>query len=422
MGDSTAEQKVSNSQPQGTSEKTTEKKEKNSFPQAQSQLSRRKKIILGIATFGIIFYTGVSFLASNMIGNPSDFDLGSGIANVLTLSPLLIYLYPIIILSLVVTLIYLISVFKNKRIFRLEKTFWVVIFFHGFFYPININPGQNGGLFQMALESINLVIFLIMPYIAMSIYWYRYIWEGTRLKQLIKRRYWYVYALIVLYIVIYLIPVEISMVTESGFYKAGELKIQQLKEFENAKMVKAYLPSTLKSEWGLPQISSDGGVVKVSVQKVFPYVSVPDLKSVGMVEIVSPKTDLKCNNETLIESDKMFSDKMFIVHYYSIPVADKSWLTDCEEVLVAGEKTIIGSYERDQNIYKNSRTNPPSEIIRTYHIKKFLMVFDKGSTRIYLHYWQRLQDYLMGTEGWSKSDLIKLVENLRPIEAKDFGL
>ncbi|MBU4098466.1 divalent metal cation transporter [Patescibacteria group bacterium] len=219
MDNLTAVQTDSNSQPQGTSEKTTEKKEKNSFPQAQSQLSRRKKIILGIATFGIIFYTGTFFLDKTMLANSYVGNTGGhildfgGIAEGVALLPFSILLYPAIILSFVLTIIYLKKVFKNKRISKIEKIFWALVFFHGFYF---INIRQYDSIYHIDLAVLfNLLNFLILPYIVMSIYWYRYIWEGTRLNQLIKSRYWYIYALIFLYIVIYLIPQEISLLAET---------------------------------------------------------------------------------------------------------------------------------------------------------------------------------------------------------------
>lgn len=220
----------------------------------------------------------------------------------------------------------------------------------------------------------------------------------------------------------YFVVVLITLITLSGMVfftiapKAKNLKKQRIEAFSNAQMIKAHLPTTLKGKWRLinNHIESGGGMVKVEYsQTEFEQQRTNDLdaghKWITMAEIVSPKTDLKCNVETLLELDKMVT--------VELPISDKRWLMNCEELSIPSEKAILSGYDEEGGSTYDPRTN-----IKPYHHKELLMVFDKESTRIFLYYEQYLQDYLMSTENWSKNDLIRVTEGLRPINEKDFGL
>lgn len=420
MDDLIAEQTASNSQPQGAPEIPIEKKD-NLAPQSRSQLSRRKKIVLGIATFWPIFYIGTAvlgfFILTSLLPEPDyslDFPgLGQGIVIAFFSLPFAILLIPTVILSLAITIIYLLSVFKNRRIYKSEKLFWAVVFFHGFFYSRIY--WLLGDIIWVSKDlsnlgaNINLGIFLVIPYILMSIYWYRYIWEGTRLNQLIKRRYWYVYALIVIYVLVYLVPLEISMAPEVfKVFKVVEMKRRQLGAFENAKMFNVYTLSTngwLENDG--PRIYTKGAGVEVEYYHSFSSLH-DEYRTIHMVEFISPKTDLKCNNNTYSQLDKIAPE-------YRL-VSEKQWLTNCEELLVSGEKAISSGYDQ--------RVKPAYATYDFYNQKYYLIVFDKGNTRILLYYEHLLEEFLVKDEyfAWSKNRLIRAAENLRLINEKDFGL
>ncbi len=193
------------------------------------------------------------------------------------------------------------------------------------------------------------------------------------------------------------------------FSKNNTKREYNLQKFENAQKINAYLPTTLQG-WTLANnnIDSSGGVVKAL------YLGSNSSNiSIEMTEIVSPKTDLKCSNETLLEINKMVT--------VEFSISDKRWLTNCEELSISGERAILSEYDGQNRYGYDDRTNPPTKI-GTYQDKEFLMVFDKGNTRIYLDYEQVLENDLINAKNSSKSDLIRLVENLRPINSKDFGL
>ncbi len=385
MDDLTAEQTTSNSQPQGATEKPS------SVVLPKSDSSRTKKVILGIATFWPIFYAGTAllfflwslFFFVMMSGGwdaprPPVSDLTKQLFYLLY-----IFLYPTIILIFVLLFIYIKNVYKNEKVSQDERVMWVLI-----------------------------LIFLGL--ISMPVYWYRYICNESRKDSLPRYKFQYIYIPILYAIVLLTIPVILA-VSEyyAGVQRAEDRKKQQLALFENAQSIGARLSTTLKSEWlEDPEIdSSVGGVVKVKYfqhdfqyfRQAFPNESLvtDNIKIIYMVEIKSPKTDLKCNHETYLELDKT------VTGYRRRN--EEEWLANCEELLIAGEKSVLSKYE-GHNEYN------------TFFEKEITMIFDRGNTRIFLHYEQDLEDILMGAENWTKSDLIKVAVNLRPVEAKDFGL
>ncbi len=161
------------------------------------QPSKFFKVILGIATFWQLLYSimllpifiavyGVGFLvllgtkdAASTLISPSD--------SMSISMPLLLgatFFNPTIILTFVLSLIYITLVFTSKRISKKQKNRWAVVFSLGIFfapliYAIYTFDETRGGI--VALISY-LGLFIAIPLVAISllampIYWYRYIWK-----------------------------------------------------------------------------------------------------------------------------------------------------------------------------------------------------------------------------------------------------
>lgn len=356
----------------------------NVAPQAPSQLSKPLIIILGIATFWQTFYIGTAFLLLSLYifvilikssGLDAPLPTVGGLLTKQLFDLVYIFLYPTIILVFGLLFIYIKNVYKNEKVLQNEKVMWVIIL-------IFLSP------------------------ITMPIYWYRYICDESKRDSLpwYKFRYSYIpilYALVFLTIpVIFVIDVYYAEVQ-----RAEDQKKQQLALFENAQSIGARLPAILKSEWNDPEIDSRvGGVVKVTYfQHDFQYESLAtdNIKIIYIVEIKSPKTDLKCNHETYLELDKTVTGYRRRI--------EGEWLSNCDELSIYNEKGVFSKYE-GSNEYNS------------FFEKEITMIFDKGNTRIFLYYEQHLEDILMSAENWTKSDLIKVAENLRPVDKKDFGL
>ena len=394
----------------------------NTVPQPASRLYRPLKIILGIATFWPIFFIataltlGVLFISRMFIRG---WDAPPPPATLLTelLTKQLVYLAPIffyltIILTFILPLIYIILVFKNGWISKNKKVWWIVIFSLGILFPILIISFLINKNFFFWNILFYLGIFLVTPYIAMPVYWYSHICKERNQNQLPKSWFRYFYIPILYFAAFLIIPTILIGNEIYGSVQEDKVsKKQDLERFENAQTVKAYLPTTLSKKWSIGNnyIESSNGVVKVDyIQVDFEQQKKNSFdngaKWITMTEIPSPKTDIKCNNKTLLETD----NKMFTVE---LPISDNRWLANCEELSISSGKVIISGYQeviKPQNVF--------------LHHNEFLMVFDKENTRIFLYYEQKLPDYLVSTENWSKKELIKVVENLRPISAKDFGL
>ncbi len=387
----------------------------NIVPQPASQLSKLLKIILGIATFWPIFYIcmfllffiimyilgislSLSFPGSNL-SLESFFNLFSSLFYLVNE----IIFYPTIILISILSFVYIINVFKNTSVSKGSKALWVAVFFQGIF----------GAFLLLAMKTIrntnllNLVIylgvFIVTPYIAMPIYWNRYIRKRTQQNKVLENRlqkrsnYTFI-VLYILYIMFFLtVPVLLfGPRTYTEYLKAEDLKKRRLIAFENTQKIKAYLPT-----WGKwsPRLDSSVGVVKFDDNRGYGYM----YKQFQIAEINSPMTGPECNHRTYLELDKIF-------HEYR-PVSEKLWLEKCEELLISGEKSVLS---KNGWLIENQGSS--------FYAKEFLIVFDKESTRIVFHY----KDTFLADETPSlpqtQSDLIGIVEKLRPVNAKDFGL
>lgn len=373
----------------------------NIAPQSASRLSRSLKILLGIASFWPIFYIG-TFITISILSIITMFSIRQGSLITPQLFNLLyMFYFPTIILVFILSFIYVMFAYKNELISKNEKNWWIVVFFLGILLPIYIGTSTlNKNDF-----NLNIVfyagLFVVITCIAIPDYWYNHICKEREQNQLPKSRFPYIYVPILYFVAFLVVPVilvgnEIFVgIQAAKVYKKGDLE-----RFENAKKVKAYLPTTLSNEWSLANkhIDSGGDVVQVEYFQVD-----SGRKHIIMAEIVSPKTELKCDRDAYSEFNRIIPYELS---------SEEMWLKRCEGISVGGKKAILSENEQ--------RIKPNSIFINE---KEFSMIYDKEDTRIFLYYEQMLQDYLMGTkENWSKNDLIRAAENLRPIDKKDFGL
>lgn len=194
----------------------------------------------------------------------------------------------------------------------------------------------------------------------------------------------------------YLLVGLVILIIFSGavfFALVHEVKIMEKRESLMNGLIKVYMPTSLGNEWRIisNSLTSDNGFRKIE------YFQLYGRKKINIAEIKNPETDLKCSNETFVELDEIFPLS------YLFPVSEELWMKNCEELSTYGKKSVLSEDKK-------------------HNYRHFLMVFDKGNTRILLDYFDQLTESLSNTQGLSKSELIRVAENLRPVEKKDFGL
>lgn len=231
----------------------------------------------------------------------------------------------------------------------------------------------------------------------MPIYWYRYICNESRVDSLPRYRFRNIY-IPILYIIVFLIMPIILIVTEIFTSVQGANLVKKRESLINAPGIKAYMPTALGNEWKITSntLSSDNGLREI---EYFQGNYVGDHKKITIEEIKNPKTDLKCNNETYTEIDGIFpqySDEPLSNELWWLPLPKERWMESCKELSISGEKSVLYEIEQPNDRY-------------------FLMIFDKGGTRILLYYKHRLKYSLVNIEGLSKNDIIRIAESLRPI-------
>ncbi len=175
------------------------------------RLSIFLKIILGIATLSqllysvillpifIAVYLEVGFLvllgtkdAASTFISPSD---STSIPYLLGA----IFYYPAIILTFVLSLIYITLVFTSKRISKKQKTRWAGVFSLGIFfapliYAMYIFDTTRGDIVTLIsyLGFFVAIPLVAISLLAMPIYWYRYIWKEPQQNQLPGKKLVYV--------------------------------------------------------------------------------------------------------------------------------------------------------------------------------------------------------------------------------------
>lgn len=373
----------------------------NITPQPASQLSRRKKIILGIATFWPIFYIGMFVFFIVMVGvtmamtwgfRPLTGFLLPLITLLLTLLAHEMVFYPTLILILALALLYPVIVLKNKSISKKKKALWMAVFFQGIFGAVLLLAMKTTGNDILMNFVIYLGVFIITPYIAMPMYWHGYIWKETQPNQVPENRFPHPYIFIILYLLVFLIIpfILFGPDTYMEYLKAEDLKKRQLIAFENTQNINAYLPTAFEGEWK-PQLNSGRGIVK------FKYSRSSGYNYKEMAEIKSPKTNLGCDHKTYLELGETVPEYR--------PVSEKLWLGKCEELLISGKKSVLSENEW---IIKNQGS--------TFNAREYLMVFDKESTRIFLHSRNTFLESETPSPSETKSNLIGVAENLRPVK------
>lgn len=272
-----------------------------------------------------------------------------------------------------------------------------------------VGPGSLARL--IPLNLIDTLPDIIVPGMIFNLYYSLFVIAGlTPLAIYLANKFRYFIVIIIL-LYQFILLILVGSLFFATVHAAKIQKQARLEAFESAQQITGiYLPTTLEDDWFGPTIEFNNGIGLVSIsyqQKDPSVVSEYSLKvetkvfgDITMKEVKSSKAKLNCDQKTFQELDKEN-----VIKYVKDSSFDKQWLENCEKVKVYGSGSIFTSYKHGENVIDPSYN----------HFEEFLLVFDKGDTRIFLFY----KDYSGVRKGLSKKELIDLSENLRPIELED---